>query len=91
DVALDANAALPPQVTAGAKESLGSAVILAGGLSTEAGQGLLSLAKESFMDGWLAIFWAICAFGIMGMSFALKLMPSRDLSLEPKLRGVSGK
>lgn len=80
DVALDAKAFFSAQVIHGAKESLGTAVVMADGLPREAGQGLLSLARVSFMDAWLAVFWLICAVGIMGMFFALKLMPSRDFS-----------
>lgn len=77
DTALKAEAALPAQVAQVARESLGGAVISAGSLPEEIGQGLLSLARNSFMDGWMVIFWVICVLGFIGMLFVLRFMPPR--------------
>ncbi len=82
EAALNANTVFPAQVIQGAKESLGAAVVLADSLPAEVGQGLLSLARTTFMNGWLIVFWAVCCVGIVGMLFALKLMPSRGSSLK---------
>jgi predicted MFS family arabinose efflux permease len=76
--ALDANAAFPVQVIQGATESLGAAVVLAGGLSAEVGQRLLLLARTTFMNGWLTVFIGVCGVGAAGVFFTLILMPSRD-------------
>lgn len=77
DVALVANAVFPVQVIQGAKESLGAAVVLAGGLPAGVAQKLLLLARATFMTGWLMVFLAVCCVGMVGMFFVLKLMPSR--------------
>nr|MBN2278545.1 DHA2 family efflux MFS transporter permease subunit [candidate division Zixibacteria bacterium] len=79
DTALDGNAFFSVQVIQGAKESLGSAVVLAGALPVEAGQKLLLLARATFMSGWLIVFLAICCVGIVGLVFALRRMPPRDI------------
>jgi EmrB/QacA subfamily drug resistance transporter len=87
DVALDANVAFPVHIIQGAKESLGAAVVIAGGIPAEIGQRLLLLARGSFMDGWKMVFWVICCVGIIGMLFALKFMPSRSLPLKKMKEG----
>jgi len=80
--ALDGDGSFPAQVIQGAKESLGAAVTLADGLPAEAARGLVSLARESFMDGWLAMFLVVCGIGIVGACFAFIFMPSRGVSFE---------
>jgi EmrB/QacA subfamily drug resistance transporter len=80
--ALEGDGAYPTQVIQGALESLGSAITLAGDLSDETARGLILLARESFMNGWSAIFWIICGIAIAGMCFACAFMPSRDVSFE---------
>jgi predicted MFS family arabinose efflux permease len=75
DEALNAAAGFPQQLTGGARESVGAAIILAGSLPGETGEKLLSLAQQGFMGAWLAAFPAICAVGATGLVFALKFMP----------------
>ncbi len=72
----------PIQAIHGAKESLGTALAVAGGLPAEVGHGLTVLARAAFMSGWLQVFLAVCCVGITGMSFALKVIPSRAALLK---------
>ncbi len=75
DAALKAGPDFPVWVIQGAGESIGAAAAMAGKVSVEAGQRLLSLAGGSFMDGWRAVFWVICGVGITGLFLSLKLIP----------------
>lgn len=79
---LDSNAFFPIQALQGAKESLGAALVVAGGLPVEIGQGLTGLARAAFMHGWILVFLAICCVGISGMAFARKVMPSSEAPLK---------
>ncbi len=74
DDVLMAAVGFPTQVIEGARESLGAAVILAGGLPVEIGQKLLELSRQSFMDAWLTAFPIVCMVGVIGLVFVLKFM-----------------
>lgn len=66
---------LPGEISKAASDSVGAAVTIAENLPAGVGDALAQVAKESFMDGWQMLAFAVCGIGVLGFIFVLKFMP----------------
>ena len=68
---------LPEEAARMARDSVGTAMIVADKLPGQIGDTLAAAAGRSFMDGWQVLALVVCGLGIVGSLWALKFMPPR--------------
>ena len=68
---------LPPAVVAGAKDSLGFALVVGDRIGGVAGEAFAAAARSAFVDGFHAGLWVGAAAAVLGAIAALLWLPAR--------------
>jgi hypothetical protein len=74
---------LPEHVIEAAKDSVGSATVIAEQLPPDVAETLRAAAHSSFMDGWHLLALVACAIAACGAIMVLRFMPARPLEIVP--------
>jgi predicted MFS family arabinose efflux permease len=80
--AIAAMPTLPAELADAARDSVGTAIIIAGTLPEGTGDTLALAARESFMDAWQVMALVVCGIGVVATGFILRFMPPRHLPEE---------
>jgi hypothetical protein len=72
---------LPDNVVEAASESVGAAVVVAGGLPSAIGDALALAARDSFMDGWPVMAYFTCGLSAIAGLLVLRFMPPQHEAL----------
>ncbi len=75
--AASAIAGLPAEVVEAASDSVGAALVVAQQLPPETGAAVAQAARESFMDGWQTMAYAIIGISVLGALVVMKYMPQK--------------
>jgi len=74
---------LPQHVIDAAKDSVGSAMVIAEQLPPDIAETLRTAAHSSFMDGWQLLALVACAIAACGAIMVFRFMPARPMETVP--------
>ncbi len=83
-------AGLPQELVEAASDSVGTALAIAEQLPPEAGAAVAQAARQSFMDGWHAMAYAIIVISAFGALVVLRYMPQKHGSVPGSADSASG-